>query len=77
MSEHVHGDAPHGGLHAQSHGPAGGPTHHPNGRPTYFTEQEWADFQKSDRAAGGIVVALMAAIFCIGLALYTTVALLV
>ncbi len=61
--------------HGHQHGAA---THHPgSGRPTYFTEQEWADFQKSDRAAGGVVVALMTGIFTIGLALYTTIALIV
>jgi len=77
MSHHIHGDVPHGSHHVQDHGAAGGATHHPSGRPSYFTEQEWADFQTSDRAAGGIVVALMAAIFSIGLALYTTIALIV
>jgi hypothetical protein len=75
MSEHIHGDAPHGGHHDHGHGHhAGGPTHHPNGRPIYFSEQEWADFQRSDRAAGGMVVALMTAIFSVGLVLYTTIA---
>lgn len=74
MSEHIQGDAPHGSHHVQAHGSS---SHHPNGRPTYFTEQEWADFQKSDRGAGGTVVALMTVIFCIGLALYTTIALIV
>lgn len=58
-----------------SHGVAG--THHPSGRPTYFTEQEWVDFQKSDRGAGGTVVMLMTGIFIIGLLLYTTIALIV
>jgi hypothetical protein len=73
MSDHGHGHH-HGGHHATPHGSA---THHPSGRPTYFTEHEWADFQRSDRAAGGVVVALMACIFTVGLVLYTTIALIV
>jgi hypothetical protein len=72
MSHHDHG-----GHHGHGYAAHGGATHHPSGRPTYFTDQEWADFQKSDRAAGGAVVGLMAAIFTIGLLLYTTVALVV
>jgi hypothetical protein len=73
MSHHGHA---HGGHHVQEHAAHGG-GHHPSGRPSYFSEQEWADFQKSDRAAGGVVVALMTAIFAIGLCLYTTIALIV
>jgi hypothetical protein len=76
MSHHGH-DHDHGGHHVQAHAGHGGATHHPSGRPSYFTEQEWADFQRSDRASGGMVVGLMAAIFTAGLLLYTTVALIV
>jgi hypothetical protein len=76
MSHHGHGHD-HGSHHVQEHAGHGGTTHHPSGRPTYFTEQEWADFQRSDRASGGLVVALMTAIFSIGLVLYTTIALIV
>ena len=74
MSHHGHGHDH--GHHVQS-AEHGGASHHPSGRPSYFTEQEWHDFQKSDRAAGGMVVALMTAIFVTGLALYTTIALIV
>jgi hypothetical protein len=74
MSHHDHA---HGSHHIQEHGGHGGAGHHPSGRPTYFSEQEWSDFQKSDRAAGGVVVALMTAIFTTGLCLYTTIALIV
>jgi hypothetical protein len=76
MSDHGHGHHHdhHGSHHLQA---PGGATHHPSGRPVYFTEQEWADFQKSDRAAGGVVVALMTCIFTLGLMLYTTIALIV
>jgi hypothetical protein len=74
MSHHGHA---HGSHHVQEHAGHGDATHHPSGRPTYFSEQEWANFQKSDRAAGGLVVALMTAIFATGLALYTTIALIV
>jgi len=72
MSHHGHGHD-----HGSHHAPHEGATHHPSGRPSYFTEQEWADFQRSDRSAGGIVVALMTTIFTIGLLLYTTIALIV
>jgi hypothetical protein len=72
---HNHGHH-HGGEHDHGHAHEGA-THHPNGRPIYFSEQEWADFQRSDRAAGGLVVALMTAIFTIGLVLYTTIAIIV
>ncbi len=66
MSHHGHGHEHHGGT-----------SHHPSGRPNYFTEQEWADFQRSDRSAGGAVVALMAGIFTVGLVLYTTIAMVI
>jgi hypothetical protein len=74
MSHHGHD---HGIHHGHEHAGHGGATHHPSGRPTYFTEREWADFQASDRAAGGAVVKLMTAIFIVGLCLYTTIALIV
>jgi hypothetical protein len=74
MSEHGHDQGSH---HIQAQPTHGGPTHHPSGRPIYFSEQEWADFQRSDRAAGGVVVALMTAIFAMGLILYTTIAMIV
>jgi hypothetical protein len=38
--------------------------------PLPFTEAEIAEFQRSDRLAGGSVVVLMAAIFTIGVLLY-------
>ncbi len=38
-----------------------------------FSPTEWAGFQKSDIHAGGAVVLLMAAIFTVGLVLYTIV----
>jgi hypothetical protein len=38
-----------------------------------FTPMEVEEFQKSDRVAGGLVVALMAAIFTVGLLLYSIV----
>lgn len=65
----------HGHDQHVSHQPAAG--HLPSGRPSYFTQKEWDDFQKSDIHGGGVVVALMAGIFLIGLALYTTIALVV
>ncbi len=71
MSHHGHD---HGGHHVQAAAVHGGASHHPSGRPTYFSDQEWADFQKSDRAAGGVVVALMTFIFSLGLVLYIGVA---
>jgi hypothetical protein len=74
MSDHGHA---HGSHHVQEHASHGGTTHHPSGRPAYFTEQEWADFQRSDRASAGVVVGLMAGIFTVGLVLYTTIALIV
>lgn len=43
----------------------------------HFTEHEWEEFQKDDVHAGGAVVCLMAAIFFIGLMLYSTIALIV
>jgi hypothetical protein len=76
MSHHGHGHDHHG-HHVQEHLGHGDATHHPSGRPTYFSEQDWVDFQRSDRASGGMVVALMTAIFTIGLVLYTTIALIV
>jgi len=74
MSDHGH---EHGSHHVQSQPSHGGPTHHPSGRPIYFTDREWSEFQRSDRAAGGVVVALMTFIFTLGLVLYTTIALIV
>jgi hypothetical protein len=71
MSDHGHD---HGSHHVQTGAAHGGATHHPSGRPAYFGEQEWLDFQKSDRASGGMVVALMTCIFTLGLILYTTIA---
>ncbi len=76
MSHEFHGDTSHGSHHVQAHAHHGA-AHHASGRPSYFTEEEWADFQKSDRHAGGMVVGLMAAIFSVGLALYTTIALVI
>ena len=38
--------------------------------PQPFTEAEIAEFQRSDRQAGGAVIVLMAAIFTIGVLLY-------
>jgi outer membrane scaffolding protein for murein synthesis (MipA/OmpV family) len=74
MSHHGHGHD-HGEHHVQTHTAHG--SHHPSGRPGYFSEQQWADFQRSDRFAGGMVVGLMASIFTVGLVLYTTIALIV
>ncbi len=42
-----------------------------------FTAAQWKEFQKSDIGAGGAVIVLMTAIFSIGLALYTVVAIVV
>ena len=40
-----------------------------------FTDQQWQEFHKEDTKAGGAVVLLMLSIFCIGVVLYSIVAL--
>jgi hypothetical protein len=39
-----------------------------------FTDQQWQDFHKEDTRAGAAVVKLMLGIFCVGVVLYTIVA---
>jgi hypothetical protein len=39
-----------------------------------FTDQEWAQLQKDDILAGGMIVGLMTGIFTIGLVLYFSIA---
>ncbi len=46
----------------------------PAGAAAMFAEEEWQQFQRSDLGAGKVVVALMTAIFTIGLILYATIA---
>ena len=53
--------------------PPGGHGVQPAGPPLHFTWEEWQQFQRSDLGAGGVVVALMASIFTIGLLLYGTI----
>jgi hypothetical protein len=60
----------------QDHGQALGHEAHPGHTPA-FSDAEMAEFQKSDIGAGGAVVVLMAAIFGIGLLLYTSIAIIV
>lgn len=40
-----------------------------------FTDQQWQEFRNEDFKAGSAVVMLMLAIFCIGVVLYSIVAL--
>ncbi len=40
-----------------------------------FNDQQWQDFRREDTKAGTAVVALMLAIFCMGVVLYSIVAL--
>lgn len=42
---------------------------------TLFTDEQWQEFRNEDFKAGSAVVMLMLAIFCIGVVLYTIVAL--
>lgn len=49
-------------------------SHSAGGVQTLFPNEEWLQLQRSDMGAGRVVVALMAAIFCVGLVLYTTIA---
>jgi hypothetical protein len=73
MSEHVQSNAPHGHAHVQAgHDHGHGPHHE-----SPYTPAQWKEFQKSDIGAGGAVVVLMTAIFCIGLMLYTVIAIVV
>lgn len=51
-----------------------GHTPHQTQAPFPFTPAEKAEFEKDDIFAGGAVVVLMSAIFCIGLILYTVIA---
>jgi hypothetical protein len=44
---------------------------------SWFSDQEWSEFQTEDKLAGGTVVCLMAGIFTIGLVLYSIVAIVV
>jgi hypothetical protein len=55
------------GSHTDGHGHAASPA-------APFSEAEMEEFHKDDRHAGGAVIVLMAAIFSIGLILYTVVA---
>jgi hypothetical protein len=48
--------------------------HHGAGTVIPFTDQEMQELHKSDIQAGTMVVLLLAAIFVIGLILYTTIA---
>jgi len=63
-AESVVHEAAHDHGHAADEGP-------------HFSEKEWKEFQDDDIHAGGAVVCLMAAIFLIGLMLYSTIALIV
>jgi hypothetical protein len=69
--QHGHGSPP--GAHGIQEGHAGQPA----GPPLHFTWEEWQQFQRSDLGSGGVVVALMASIFTIGLLLYGTIAYLI
>jgi hypothetical protein len=71
MSEHVQQN-PHHDAHA-THG-AG---HDPHKAVAEFTPDEWQEFHKSDIGAGGAIIVLMTAIFSIGLALYSVIAIVV
>jgi len=61
------------GTPLHQHGIQQGHSDQPAGPPTHFTWEEWQQFQRSDLGAGGVVVALMASIFTIGLLLYGTI----
>jgi hypothetical protein len=62
--------------HIQTHPSSHEPSHGHHGHtPSPFSELELEEFHKNDRFAGGMVVTLMAAIFSVGLVLYTIVAL--
>ncbi|MGL4555480.1 MAG: hypothetical protein ACRC33_30290 [Gemmataceae bacterium] len=71
MSENItaHGHGGHGGAADHGHGHA-----HGGHAPFPFTPEEKKEFQKDDIFAGQAVVVLMAAIFGIGVVLYTVVA---
>jgi hypothetical protein len=55
--------------HAAHHG-----AHGAAARPLSFSAAEWNEFRKSDARSGGVIIALMTAIFTIGLTLYATIA---
>jgi hypothetical protein len=55
--------------HAAHHG-----AHGTAARPLPFSAVEWNEFRKSDVKSGGVIIALMTAIFTIGLTLYATIA---
>jgi hypothetical protein len=78
MSEHVtpggHGGAAADHGHSHGHGHDHGPSHGHGHAPFPFTPEEKKEFEQDDIAAGRAVVVLMAAIFCVGLVLYTVVA---
>jgi hypothetical protein len=42
---------------------------------SHFADEEWEDFRREDKRAGGAVVMLMLGIFGIGVVLYSIVAL--
>jgi hypothetical protein len=52
-------------------------SHDPHRAVAEWTAEEWEEFHKSDRGAGGAVVVLMTAIFSIGLVLYSVIAIVV
>ena len=43
----------------------------------HFSDQEWKELQDDDIHAAAAIVGLMASIFCIGLMLYSTIALVI
>jgi len=48
--------------------------HSPADIDNQFTDEEWDDFRREDKRAGGAVVMLMLGIFIIGVVLYSIVA---
>lgn len=68
MSDHAVTPAP-----ADPHAPHG----HHHGPALPFTDAQMQELHKSDIGAGGAVIVLMTAIFTIGLALYTVIAIVV
>jgi hypothetical protein len=72
MSEHVQQNP-----HLDPHATPGAAAHDPHRAVAEFTPAEWEEFHKSDVGAGGAIIVLMTAIFSIGLALYSVIAIVV
>lgn len=77
MSEEQITTNPHPGHIQEGHGTGHGTGHGGEAAQPPFTQAEMDEFQKSDIAAGAVVILLMTGIFSVGLVLYTIVAFIV